>query len=41
VVEDRRVKERYKIFLEAPFKITNSLPKHLHIQTLNDHKETT
>ena len=41
VSEDKVVKGRFKIQLEPPFKIVNSLPKHIYVQLLNDHKETT
>lgn len=35
------MKGRCKINLEAPFKITNSLPKDIYIQLLNEHKDVT
>lgn len=41
VIEDKDVKGRFKVHLEPPFKIINSLPKHIYVQLLNDHKETT
>jgi len=38
--EDKDHAGKFKINIEAPFRISNSLPKEIYVQMLNHHKET-
>lgn len=41
VVKDKNSPYKFKIHIEAPFRVTNSLPQDIYVQMLSNLKETT